>query len=351
MATDTRAVLPPELLAAVLDARVDAILHREPLEDWMKPGRGIERVTWVPDPEVPPLVACVKYGVGLKGEALAQTALLDASVDAVPPLVGCLQLPDGGVVVATRWVEGRTPDFWTEADLVPVFAMAGRFAAAWADRVRASVPGGMGVPRRVVPVFLGPALTQLLADVRKVRWYQSRLVAHSASALEREGLLRELGGSTAADACREVSDAAPQLARSICSAPLTLDPGDFADENVLLGSDGIAYLLDFEHVRIVPVVDWLESVGEDWSSQPASTLVDVALRAFVGAWNATGLVPLDWGLFRAAHNSLRVFRKGYELSYSLRNLVEGERSDDAREFAEGCARDLPGLLDRAMATL
>lgn len=84
-----------------------------------------------------------------------------------------------------------------------------------------------------------------------------------------------------------------------------------------------------------------------------SRLVDGALRAFAGAWNATGPVPLDWEPFRAAHNALRVFRKCFELSESLRALAEGEGDgfDDVREFAQGCARDLPPLLARAMTTL
>lgn len=162
-----------------------------------------------------------------------------------------------------------------------------------------------------------------------------------------------LGGASPADACREISAEALGLARSICSAPLTLDPGDFADENTLLGTDGTAYLLDFDNVRIAPVVHWFESVGEDWSRQPAPTLVDGALRAFAGAWNASGPIPLHWELFRAAHNALRVLLKCFELSYSLRDLAEGKGDgyDDVREFAQGCARDLPLLLQRAMATL
>lgn len=84
-----------------------------------------------------------------------------------------------------------------------------------------------------------------------------------------------------------------------------------------------------------------------------SRLVDGALRAFAGAWNATGPIPLDWEPFRAAHNALRVFRKCFELSDSLGALAEGEGDgfDDVREFAQGCARDLSPLLARAMATL
>ena len=351
MAMDAQAVLPLEVLATVLGTNEDAIVRREPLEYWMKPGRGIERVTWMPSADAAPRAACVKYGSELEREALAQAALLDADVDTVPPVIGCRPLSGGGVVVATRWIEGRTPDFSTEADVVSVFSMAGRFAAKWADRVRACPPNRTGLPRRAVPTFLDAAWKQLLADLRDANWYQSRLVAHAASVLEQEGFLRELGGSSAADACREISDAAPRIARRICSAPLTLDPGDFADENALLGNDANAYLLDFDNVRLVPVANLLESVGEDWSSQPSPALVDVALRAFVDAWTATGLMPLDWELFRAAHNSLRVFRKGYELSYSLRDAAQGRRDHEVRDFAEGCTRDLPGLLGRAMATL
>ena len=353
MAADTEAVLSAGVLATVLDVKWDAIVRREPLEYWAKQGCGLERVTSVRSAEVPPSAACVKYGSGLEREALAQALLLNADVDAVPALIGCRQLPGGGVVVATQWVAGRTPDFWTEADLLPVFTMVGRFAAEWAYRVQACLPGGTGLSRRTVPEFLEPAWKQLLADVRDASWYCNRFVEHVTSVLECEDLLLTLGGSSAADACREIIAAALRLARRICSAPLTLDPGDFADENALLGMDGKAYLLDFDNVRIAAVVHWFESVGEDWSSQPAPSLVDGALRAFAAAWNATGLIPLDWEPFRAAHNALRVLRKCYELSYSLRDLAEGKGDDydDVREFAQGCARDLPGLLERAMATL
>lgn|GEM_PF-4399625 len=350
MATDAPAVLSPGALAAVLDTGVDAIVHRESFY-WDTPGRGIERVTWVPRADVTPSVACVKYGAGLEREALAQSALLDAAVDAVPTLIGCRQLPDGGVVLATRWVEGRTPDFSTEADLVAGCTMAAQFAAEWADRVRAYFGSGTPLPRRGVPAYLEPAWKWLLTHVRDVRWYEIRLARYAASVLEQDDLLRELDASLAADACREISAVASRLAHRICSTPLTLDPGDFARENALFGNDGRAYLLDFERVRIVPVVNWFERLGEDLRGQPAHSLLDVALRAFVDGWNATGVVPLGWEIFRGAHNSLRVWRHASELSGCLRDLVQGNLTYDARASAVRCARDLPKLFETAMTTL
>ena len=137
--------------------------------------------------------------------------------------------------------------------------------------------------------------------------------------------------------------------------PQTLDPGDFADENAHIATDGSVRVIDFDHARIVPVVHMLESVGEDWSSQPASDLVEEALRAFVQGWNdAAPVMPLYWWTFRAAHHSVRVFRKLVELKCSLRDLVsppaDGE-CEDVGEFATGCARDLPVLLETALSVL
>ena len=185
-----------------------------------------------------------------------------------------------------------------------------------------------------MPAFLEPAWSRLLQDVRDASWYTAHLRADAAAALEQGDVLREVGGRAwgppAADGCRQIIARAAELARRICSAPLTLDPGDFADENALLGDDGRAYLLDFDNARLAPVVQWFDSVGEDWSSQPAPHLVDVALRAFAGAWNAVGLLPLDWEGFRGAHRSLRVCRKVFELSRHLRDVRGGDGSYDAR---------------------
>ena len=339
-------------LARLLGTDVDMIRSRQALEHWRKPGRGIERVTWAPDPHGAPRVACVKYGARLEKEALAYTALLDPAHHQVPHLIGHRPLPDGGHAVATEWLPGRQPDFWTAGDVVPVFAAVGRFTAVWADRLRASLPSGTGLPRRQVPVLLSPAWQDLLTNVRRAEWYEGQLREHVASILQREQLLQQhIGGSQAVATCREIGHLAARLAHRICSVPLTLDPGDFGDENALLGTDGTAYLLDFENCRIAPVVQWFMSVGEDWTSVPALALVDLALRAFLDAWNATGCIPLDWDQFRGAHHCLRVHRKCVELQLHLRDVANGVSTYDARDYAVGCARDLPDLLHAAVATL
>ena len=149
------------------------------------------------------------------------------------------------------------------------------------------------------------------------------------------------------------------MAGEICSVPLTLDPGDFGDENAFFGSDGTAYLLDFDNLRLAPVVQMLDSVGEDWSSQPAPEFVEVALRAFVDAWNSVDCIHLDWRRFRAAHHGIRVWRKCLELQDSLRDAAGSAAQGSGGEYADGgpgefareCASALPALLDNAVATL
>lgn len=349
-----RASLTKPVLAEVLGTRAELILSRVELEDWRKPGRRVERVTWVSGPDGESRAACVKYGVDLEHEALAYVVLLDAARDRVPHLIGYRASSDGTSVLAMEWLDGRTPDFRNVDDTVSVFNGAGRFAGEWAATVRSSSPDGLA--RNPVPASLKETWVSFLGGARNAGWYAKQLDDDAASVLERSSLLASTDIADAVAACRKIRTLVSRLAASICSVPLTLDPGDFADENALLAPDGSPYLLDFDNVRLAPAVQMLESVGEDWSSQPPPGLIVPALRAFVDGWMAVQSVPLDWHRFLAAHRSLRVWRKCYELEYSLRDLAgsvacSGEYADDSAAFARACARDLPALLRAAVQTL
>lgn len=351
---------PARLLAEVLGTSVELIICREELEYWRKPDRRVERVTWLSAPDGgEPRTACVKCGAGLEREALAYTVLLDPTRDPVPQLIGYRPLRDGTSVVAIEWLGGRTPNFWNADDLIPVFECAGQFAARWAARIAASSPAGAALAGKPVPASLKHSWAAFLASVRTPGWYEKHLRDDAVSVLDRARLLEDIGGAgAAAAACRQIRILAPRLAATICSVPLTLDPGDFADENAFLSADGTACLLDFDNLRIAPVVQMLESVGEDWSSQPRPNLVEPALRAFADAWNAVELIPLEWDQFRAAHHSLRVWRKCGELEYILRDRGRSCAEDSAGEYAEGpaefaqeCAGALPVLLQAAVDVL
>ncbi|WP_062109013.1 hypothetical protein [Bacillus niameyensis] len=256
----------------------------------------------------------------MRNEIIVYESVLNGNQHQVPAVIKAKEVENNEYFLALEWIEGIHPEFENKNHNEIVFTALGKWTAEWSKQI------------------------EVLSNIPKTELYdisslEILLNKHSES-------LKHMFGNSLVTLLQQIVSFQHIIIQHIEKFPLTLDPGDISLHNVLLDRKDKVNFIDFEYCSIRPMIMVVEHFGEEYTSIPyRQSDIDIALKAYVDAWNEHSNASIRWDDFARSHLCARIYYKVGSFLYWIKEIVGGDDSEEIKEWVKKGQEQLQELVN------
>ncbi|MED1203677.1 hypothetical protein [Heyndrickxia acidicola] len=308
----------------------------------------IEHIKWRENSEAAIKEVFIKYGTtpSFIKEILFYDALSKPVRKFIPQLTSYQFNPERYIMIL-EWINGENPDLSNHHIVKKVFRNLGFFAACFENPILRFRNGKIkGLLREKSRYGMNEA-KGLVNNLFEKQTICDNLIELGEFRKIKEDTIKNIGGEKLLLFLERLQNGwIDHIVNTIYYMPLTIHPGDVSKFNMLIrNSNNGTVFFDFENMKITPMCQLMEYIGEKDIHVPPEQLSKLALKSYLNGWNSKSKNKINWNKFYNSYIYTRIYYKCYLLSWWLKR--EGTKGDPGIEWISQHVNDLSALVDMA----